>query len=99
MAEEKTNCEATVVVDEQLRRVIAGAVAEVDLAQIAVLRQMTPAERCRQAVAMIGAGERVATYRLRQQQPQLTEAESLRKVRHRGLVFRERIEERWRKNL
>lgn len=86
-------------IDERTRTVIAGAVAEVDLAQIAILRQMTPAQRCRQALAMIDAAESVAVYRFHQQQRQLTQAQAIVAVRKRSLLFRERVEERWRKNL
>ncbi|MBV7336517.1 hypothetical protein KFU94_51465 [Chloroflexi bacterium TSY] len=69
------------IVDERIKRIIAGAVAEVDPAQIAIVRTWTPAQRVRQAVAMIEAGERAAAYRLRQRQPNLSTIESLRQVR------------------
>lgn len=86
------------VVDERIRKMIAGAVAEVDPAQIAVLRKLTPKERCRQAIAMIEGAERVAVYRVRQRQPELTESEAVRTVRQRLLDFREKMEEQWRRN-
>ena len=57
------------IVTEKMRRQIAGAVAEIDLAQMARVRQMTPSERVRQAASMIDAAERVGVYRLRQRKP------------------------------
>ena len=86
------------VVDARIRQMIAGAVAEIDLAQIAMLRKLTPAERFQQAVAMIGAAERVVAYRLKQRQPNLTVAQAILAARRRGLVFREQVEEHWRRN-
>lgn len=86
------------VVDARIRQMIAGAVAEIDLAQIAMLRKLTPAERLQQAVAMIGAAERVAAYRLHQQQPNLTAEQALVAARRRSFAFREQVEERWRRN-
>ena len=56
---------APIVVTERMRRQIAGAVAEIDLAQIAISKQLTPAERTRQALSMIATAQRVAAYRLR----------------------------------
>lgn len=69
------------VVTEQMRREIAGAVAEIDLAQMAMLRRMTPAQRVRMAASMIADVERVAVYRLRQREPELSEPEAYRIVR------------------
>ena len=69
------------VVTEKMRRQIRGAVAEIDLAQMAILRHMTPAERVRQAADMIDAAERVGVFRLRQRQPELSPEEALRIVR------------------
>lgn len=86
------------VVDDRIRKMIAGAVAEVDPAQIAVLRRLTPAERCWQAIAMIEGAERVAAYRVRHRQPELSESEAVVTVRQRALAFREQMEEQWRKN-
>ena len=48
-----------IVVTEKMRRQIAGAVAEIDLAQMEFIRRMTPAERVRRAADMIDAAERV----------------------------------------
>jgi hypothetical protein len=84
------------VVDERIRRMIAGAVAEIDLAQIAALRKLTPAERCQQSLALIDGAERVAAHRLRQRQSELSEVESIIAVRKRALIFREQWEEQWR---
>ena len=77
------------VVTERMRRQIAGAVAEIDLEQISRTRQLTPAERVRQAASMIDAAERAGAYRLRQRQPELSENEALRIVRG-GLLAYER---------
>jgi hypothetical protein len=41
------------VVTDEVRRVIAGAIAELDLEQLRILRTLTPAQRVRQAVSMI----------------------------------------------
>ena len=53
------------VLDDHHKRVIAGAVAEVDPKQIAVLRALTPARRFSQAISMIAFAEKVAVHRLR----------------------------------
>ena len=45
---------------EKLRRLIAGAVAEVDPEQIAISRRLMPAQRVQQAVSMIRIAEQVA---------------------------------------
>lgn len=65
------------------QRAIAGAVAEIDLQQVAILRRLTPAQRVEQAASMIELAEQVAAYRLRQRQPELSEIEALRTVRMR----------------
>lgn len=65
------------------QRLIAGAVAEVDPNQIAILRQLTPAQRFQQMQSMIELVEGVAAYRLRQRQPELSDSESLRIIRRR----------------
>ena len=64
--------ENKMVIDERIKRIIAGAVAEIDLEQIEILKNWSPAERVRQACAMIKAGEDAAAYRLRQREPHLT---------------------------
>ena len=82
------------VVTEEMRREIASAVAEIDLAQLEILRRMTPAQRVRMAASMIADGERVAVYRLRQREPELSEDEAYRIVRM-GLLEHERQKRRW----
>jgi hypothetical protein len=81
------------VVTEQMRREIAGAVAEIDLAQMEILRRMTPAERVHMAASMIADVERVAVFRLRQRESELSEAEAYRIVRT-GLLEYERQKRR-----
>ena len=70
---------------EHMRRLIAGAVAEVDPRQIAMSRHLSPAQRFQQAVSMIDLAERVGAYRLRQRRPDLGEIEALRIVRSRNI--------------
>ena len=72
------------LLDERLRRLIAGAVAEVDPKQIAVSRRLTPAQQFQQGRSMTELAEQVATYRLRQRQPELREGQARRVVRERG---------------
>lgn len=67
--------------DEQLQKLIAGAAAEVDPAQIAISRRLTPAQQFRQGSSMVRLAEQVATYRLQHRQSYLTEAEARRIVR------------------
>jgi hypothetical protein len=86
------------VVDDRMRKMIAGAVAEIDPAQIAILRKLTPADRVYQALSMIAFAENTSAYRLRKQQPGLSEAEALVAARRRSLDFRARVEEQWRNN-
>lgn len=96
MSEGRPTPQQPFVVDARIRQMIAGAVAEVDLAQIAMLRKLTVAERFVMATAMISGAERVAAYRLRQHTSGLTEDEAVRAVRRRGLVLRAQVEEAWR---
>lgn len=90
--------EQPLVIDERIKQMIAGAVAEIDPTQIAMLRTMTPAQRVWQALSMMRTAERVSAHRLRQRQPELSEDEALLAVRERGLAFRAKVEERWRTN-
>ncbi|MCE7989034.1 MAG: hypothetical protein DYG89_48380 [Caldilinea sp. CFX5] len=90
--------EQPLVIDERIKQMIAGAVAEIDLAQTALSRTMTPAQRVWQALSMMRTAERVSAVRLRQKQPELSEDEAVLAVRQRGLVFRAKVEERWRTN-
>jgi hypothetical protein len=79
------------VITERIRRQIAGAVAEIDLEQMAIIARLTPAERVRMAASMIDACERAGVIRLRQREPELSEEAALRIVRG-GLLnyYRER---------
>jgi len=72
--------------DSALRQAqIAGAVAEVDPQQMAIVRRLTPAQRFEQMQSMIDLVEGIAAYRLRQRQPELSEAEALRIIRSRDV--------------
>jgi hypothetical protein len=62
---------------------IACAVAEIDLQQIEISHHLTPAQRLEQMQSMIDMVESIAAYRLRQRQPELSEADALRAVRRR----------------
>lgn len=73
------------LLDEHLQRLIAGAVAEVDPEQMAVSRRLTPAQQYQQGRSMTELAERVATYRLRQRQPKLSEEEARRVIREGGV--------------
>ena len=73
------------LLDERLRRLIAGAVAEVDPRQIAISRQLTPAQQFQQGRSMTELAERVAAYRLRQRRPELNERQARRAVRERRI--------------
>lgn len=64
-----------------MRQEIAGAIAEIDPAQLVTTKQLTPAERVWQAASMIDAAERVGVHRLRQREPDLDEMAALRIVR------------------
>lgn len=75
------------IVTDRMRRQIAGAVAEIDLEQVGRTRQLTPAQRVRQAASMIDAAERAGAYRLRLRQPELSEDEALRIVRSGLLAY------------
>jgi hypothetical protein len=66
---------------EDTRRIIAGAIAELDLQQIAVTRRLTPAQRFQEGLSMIRLAEQVGAYRLRLRRPELSEAETLRIIR------------------
>lgn len=56
------------MLDKQLRRLIAGAVAEVDPAQIAISQQLTPMQRFQQGYSMTKLAEQVTSYRRHQRQ-------------------------------
>lgn len=82
-------CPKPFVVDARIERIIAGAVAEIDPRQIAILRKLTPAQRFQQAVSMIHLAERVSAYRLRLREPELSEDDALRIVRSGDMFARE----------
>jgi len=74
--------------DKALRQAkIAGAVAEIDPQQMAIVRRLTPAQRFEQMQSMIDLVEGIAAYRLRQHQPELSEAEALRIIRSRDVAI------------
>ena len=66
---------------EDTRQLIAGAIAELDLQQIAVTRRLTPAQRFQEGLSMIRLAEQVGAYRLRLRRPELSQAEALRIIR------------------
>jgi hypothetical protein len=55
--------EGRLTLDPHLQRLISGAVAEVDPAQMAISGRLTPAQRFRQGYSMTRLAERVSTYR------------------------------------
>jgi len=69
------------MLDPELKRMIAGAVAEVDPAQMEITRRLTPAQRFRQGISMIQLCEQVGVYRLRLRQSGLSKAQALRILR------------------
>jgi hypothetical protein len=69
------------VMTDAVRKAIAGAVAEIDVKQLRLLRTKTPAERAEIAASMIEAVEQVGAYRLRQREPELSADEALRIAR------------------
>ncbi len=73
------------VITDEIRREITGALAEIDLAQMAIVSKMTPAERVSMALSMIEAAEDAGVVQLRRRQPELSEAEAYRIVRG-GLI-------------
>jgi len=70
-----------VALSERQRQQIAGAVAEVDNAQIAASRHLTIPQKMAQAFSMIQLAEEVSSYRLRKRQPELSNAIALQIVR------------------
>jgi len=69
--------------DDHSRRLIAGAVAEIDPVQMAISRKLTAAQRFEQGVSMIRLAEQVGAFRLRLRKPELSEQEALRLIRGR----------------
>ena len=84
------------VITERIRKQIAGAVAEIDLQQMAITAKLTPAERVWMAASMIDACERASVRRLREREPELSEEEALRIVRG-GLLEYYRGRNPWQK--
>lgn len=77
------------VLTEHHKRVIAGAIAEVDPKQIAVLRTLSPEQRFKQAISMVAFAEKVAVHQLRSREPDLSEKEAYFIVRSENLAARE----------
>jgi len=67
--------------DDNMRREIAKAIAEVDRAQIAITKKLTPAQRFQQMLSMIDFVEGVAAHQLQLRKPYLSRAEALRIIR------------------
>ena len=65
----------------QQKRLVAGAVAEVDGAQIVASRHLSIPQKYEQAFSMIEIAEEVASYRVRQRRPELSKALALHLVR------------------
>lgn len=76
------------VIDDRIKRMIAGAVAEIDPAQIKLSRSLTPAQRFAQMVSMIKFMESIAVHRLRLREPELSETEAVRIVRSDEMIKR-----------
>lgn len=74
-------------------REIAGALREVDPAQISVSRELSAAQRSQQGLSMIRVAEGVVSYRLRTLRPELTEGMSLGLARKAALGGREAVAE------
>jgi len=77
------------VLDDRIKKIIASAVAKTDPKQIAILRNLTVAQRVQQATSMIRAAEQVGVYRLRQREPDLSEQEAYYIIRSGTLLSRE----------
>lgn len=77
------------VLDKRAKQIIKGAVAKIDLRQIAILRKLTIAQRVQQATSMIRAAEQIGVYRLRQREPELSEQEAFYIIRSGTLLSRE----------
>ena len=82
------------IITEEIRQEIAGAVGEIDLAQMAIIAKFTPARRVQMAAAMIDACEQAGVQRLRLRQPELGEHEAYRIVRG-GLLNYYREQKQW----
>ena len=78
---------------DKQEREIAGALRDVDPAQISVTRNLTTAQRTRQGLSMIRISEQVASYRIRARRPELTEGMSLGLARKAVVDGREAVAE------
>ena len=74
-------------------REIAGALREIDPAQISVSSELSAAQRSQQGLSMIRVAEGVVSYRLRTLRPELTEGMSLGLARKAALDGREAVAE------
>ena len=82
------------VITDEIRQEIAGAVGEIDIAQMAIIAKLTAAQRVQMAASMIDACERAGVQRLRLRQPELSEHEAYRIVRG-GLLNYYREQKQW----
>ncbi len=89
--------ETPLVLTDKMRKQIRGAIAEIDMAQMAIIRKMTPAERVARGAEMCAAAERMGVRRLRLRQPELSEDEAYRIVRG-GLLNYYKERRRWQKS-
>ena len=78
---------------DRQEREIAGALSEIDAAQISVTRRLSAAQRTQQGLSMIRIAEEVASYRLRTIRPELTEKVSLGLARKATVDGREAVAE------
>ena len=65
---------------ENLSRILDGSIAEVDPAQIAIWRKMSPAERFRLGCSISDTARQVVAYRIRERHPELSLAEANRRA-------------------
>ena len=61
-----------------LAGVVAGSLGEVDPAQIAIYRRLTPADRFRQGCSISDTARRAVAHRLRERRPELDQDEAYR---------------------
>jgi len=62
----------------ELRQILRSSAAEVDQRQIDIYRQLTPADRFRQGCSISDTARKVVTYRIRQENPNLSNEEANR---------------------
>jgi hypothetical protein len=63
-------------ISEELAEILRRSAAEVDPAQIAIFRRMTPGERFRLGCSVTDAALNAVAYRIRQRQPGISQAEA-----------------------